>query len=279
MTTFYQSIAIILTGLLLVSPFLLTSCRSDVNQQVNMTVTSEAADGLDLKAITALLKTVKTPQELEKKINSGNPRISNLDLNEDDKIDYVKVTEYSKDQIRGFSLTTELGENDVQELATIEVIEDGEGVYQAQTSGNRQIYGNNYYHHSGFGLGDALLMSYLFSSHSPYRSPYGYSRYPTNFSRSKPIPKDRYQSRMSQLDTTKISRSSKPTFKESSASPNKSRVSNRVKAPLRNPTKSQKSFQARNPSRTVRSGGFGSKSSSGSIRNSPRTGTSFGRGK
>ena len=264
---------------------LLVSCGDDVNQNVNMTVTSEAADGLDLKAVTALLKTVKDPAELEEKINSGNPRICNLDLNEDNTIDYVKVTEYGSGDVKGFSLTTELGEGDVQELATIEITEDGKGGHQAQTHGNSQIYGSNHYHHGGFGVGDYLMMRYLFSPHSFYSSGYGYNRYPSHYSRSRPLERSAYQSKMRGIDTGKVTPAKAPSFAGTTASPNKARTSSKIKAPLRNPTASQKTFQKRNPSRAVKSGGFGSRSgsrsgsSAGSFRSSSRSGSSSGGGK
>jgi len=247
-----------------------------------MTVTSEAADGLDLKAVTSLLKTVKDPKELEEKINASSPRICNLDLNEDDVIDYVKVTEYEKGKIKGFSLTTELAEDDVQELATIEITTDSNGNYRAQTHGNSHIYGHNHYHHyHGPGLGDYLLFRYMMGPHTPYYSSYGYNRYPSYYSRSRPLDSSSYRSGLSGLDSSNINSSKTSSFAGSNASPNKSRSSDRIKAPLRNPTASQRAFQARNPSRAVRSGGFGSgrSGSSSGMRTSSRSGSSFGGGK
>lgn len=261
---------------------MIVSCGDDVNQNVNMTVTSEAADGLDLKAVTSLLKEVKDPEDLEEKINSGDPRICNLDLNEDGTIDYVKVSEYASGSIKGFSLTTELAEGDVQELATIEITEDENGGHQAQTHGNHQIYGHNHYYHRGFGVGDYLMMRYLFSSHQPYNSRYGYGNYPSSYNRSAPVSRDNYRSRMKGVDSGKVTTAKAPAFKPSNSSPNKEMSSSRIKAPLRAPTASQKSFQARNPSKAIRRGGFGSgsrSSSSGSFRSSSRSGSSFGGGK
>ncbi|YCM46325.1 hypothetical protein V2O64_09880 [Verrucomicrobiaceae bacterium 227] len=263
-------------------PLLLVSC-GDRNQNVNMTVTSEAADGLDLKAVTALLKTVDSPAKLEEKINGNSPRICNLDLNEDDVIDYVKVTEYANGNVKGFSLTTELAEGDIQELATIEITTDSNGNHSAQTHGNSTIYGDHYYHHyRGPGIGDYLLISYLMRPHTPYYSSYGYNRYPSNYSRSRPLDNSTYRSGLSGVDSKNVTSSKTPAFKGSDASPNKARTSNRIKAPLRKPTASQKAFQSRNPSRAIRSGGFGSSrsgSSSSSMRSSSRSGSSFGGGK
>ena len=272
------SIAMIALGSLF-----LGSCRGERNQNVNMTITSEAADGLDLAAVTSLLKTVKTPEELERRINAGTPRINNLDLNEDDTIDYVKVTEYSDGNVKGFSLTTELAEGDVQELATIEISVDSEGNTRAQTHGNSHIYGDNYYHHyRGPGIGDYLLISYLMRPHTPYYSSYGYNNYPSYYSRTRPLDSNAYRSGLSSLDSKNVTSSKAPAFQGSNASPNKSRTSDRIKAPLRKPTASQKAFQTRNPSRSVRSGGFGSSSSGSSssgMRSSSRSGSSFGGGK
>lgn len=266
---------------LVFSLLLLTSCRDRVNQNVNMTVASEAADGLDLKAVTALLKEVKTPEELEKKINSGEPRISNLDLNEDGTIDYIKVTEYAAGEVRGFSLTTELEPGEVQELATIEITKDEKGGHQVQTHGNRQIYGNNHYYHGGFGVGDFLLLNYLYSSYRPYSSRWGHGNYPDNYRRSAPLDSSRYRGNMSGFDSSTVRSAKTPAFQGSGASPNRSKTSSKIKAPLRNPTASQRSFQARNPSKSLRRGGFGSGSRPGSFRNSSssRSRSSFGGGK
>jgi len=265
-----------------------SSSRRNHSQSVNITVTQDAADGLDLQAVTALLKTVKTPEELEQKINSTSPRINNLDLNEDGSVDYVNVTEYGDEQVKGFSLTTELAKDDVQELATIEIRKDNEGNIQVQSQGNTQIYGHNHYYHSRFGLGDYLLMSYIFSPHRYYASSWGYGHYPSYYNNNRrPVSRDQYRSGLQSINRKNITSSRTQNFKSSIKSPNVGKTSNRIKAPLRNPTTSQKAFQKKNPSRTVRSGGFGKKSTSnskkhkfsGSLRSSPRSGSRFGGGK
>ncbi|MBK1835668.1 hypothetical protein JIN78_16510, partial [Roseibacillus ishigakijimensis] len=234
-----------------------------VNQSVNIITTSEAQDGLDLQAVTALLKTVKDAAGLEARLNStAEPRINNLDLDENDEIDYVKVDEYQEGKITGFSLSTELAEGDVQELATIEISRDENGQAQVQTQGNPQVYGNgHYYRHYGPSLTDYLIMGYIFSNHRPYSSPYGYNRYPSSYERSKPVSQSAYQSSVGRVDKGGVTRASSAAFPSSEASPNKGRSSDRIKAPLKNPTASQRAFQANNPSRTIRRGGFGSSSS------------------
>ena len=272
---------------------LCTQCRSgdrEVSQNVNITVSQQAADGLDLEAVTNLLKDVKTPEELEQKINAEQPRINNLDLNEDDTVDYVKVDQYSAEGgIQGFSLSTELAPGDIQELATIELKEEN-GTVNAQTTGNSNVYGSQHYHHSSFGLSDMLLWSFVLNNtFSRWNSPYGFNNYPRNFQSRRTLPPSSYQSGLRNLKSRpgapSVRSSRTAAFTPSQSSPNRNQTSSRIKAPLKNPTTSQRSFQKRNPSRTVRRGGFGTRprsaTNSGSFRSSgsTRSRSSFGRGK
>ncbi len=74
-----------------------------------------AGDGLDLKAVTGLVKEVKSGQELERKLNEKDG-INNLDLNGDKKVDYISVTEFGDVEKKlGFSLTSEPVKGEVQE--------------------------------------------------------------------------------------------------------------------------------------------------------------------
>ena len=81
---------------------------------------TNAAEGLDLKALTLLVKEVKDASELEKRLNTSGG-INNLDLDADGKVDYIKVTEYGTADHKGFSFTVEVTPGDVQEVATIEL--------------------------------------------------------------------------------------------------------------------------------------------------------------
>jgi len=119
-------------------------------------------------------------------------------------------------------------------------------------------------------------MSYLFSPHRMYLSPWGYGRYPGGYGAYRPVPGAAYRSRTANLTRSSTAqKTSASRIRNKATSPNKGKSANRgIRAPLKNPTRSQKSFQARNPSkyaktatgfgrsstpsrRSVRSGGFG----------------------
>jgi hypothetical protein len=235
--------------------------RDNEYYDVNVQTMVPASDGLDLKAVGELLKKADSAEELEKLLNSPAQGVNNLDLDADGKVDYISVTEYGNDKVKGFSLTTQPASGETQELATIEVekVSDSEG--EMQIRGNEQIYGSNHYYHSHFGFTDFLIMSYLFSPHRFYSSPWGYGAYPSYYSPYRTMPYNDYRSRTGRYTSGSSFRSSnRSTINSNIKSPNAGKTATRVRAPLKNPSTSQKSFQARSRTST-RSGGFGRSSS------------------
>ena len=264
-----------------------SSSRDNYNVTIQQTTVTDAASGLDLIAVGELVKNVTDAESFERALNDPAEKVNNLDLDENGKTDYIEVTEYGADNLRGFSLTTQLADGQEQEIATIEIEKNADGYANVQTHGNQQIYGNNHYYHSRVSLTDMLIVGWLFSGNRPYySSPWGYGRYPTYYSPYNSRSQSSYKRDISnRVSKSSMQRSTTSTVSSSVSSPNASKSATNIKAPLRSPTTSQKSFQTRNPSKTVASGGFGRpkssstpsrpsvKSSSGS---SSRSGSSFG---
>lgn len=259
-----------------------SSRSNNYNVTVQQTITQDAASGLDLQAVGELLKRAKTGGEFEQMLNDSSVGINNLDLDENDAVDYIKVTEYGTDNQRGFSLTVDLADGQTQEVATIEIEKTSDGRAHIQTYGNQHLYGSGHYYHRHTSLTDVLLVSWLFSSHRPYYSPWGYGRYPNTYRSYASRNYDSYRSDMRKTTSNSgYTKATASSLSSSSASPNATKSANNIKAPLKSPTTAQKSFQTRNPSKTIRSGGFGSsssRSSSPSVRTS-RTSSYRGGGK
>jgi len=235
--------------------------RADEYYDVNVQTLVPANDGLDLKAVGVLLKKAKTAEELEQLLNSPAQGINNLDLDGDGNVDYISVAEYGNDAIKGFSLSTQPASGETQELATIEVEKTSESKGQMQIRGNEQIYGRNHYHHSTFGFTDFLIMSYLFSPHRSYMSPWGYGAYPGNYSSYRTTSNNDYRNRTGRYTSgSSFTNRSSSSINSNVKSPNAGKSAKSVRAPLKNPSASQKSFQARSKS-SARSGGFGRSSS------------------
>ncbi|MDQ8204203.1 hypothetical protein [Pelagicoccus sp. SDUM812003] len=240
-------------------------------QQTNI---QDAASGLDLQAVGEMVKRASTGAEFERLLNDPAVAVNNLDLDEDGLVDYIKVTEYGEGDVKGFSLTVDLGENQTQEVATIEIEKTSDGQANIQTHGNPHLYGQSHYYHSRTSLTDLLILGWLFSGNRPYySSPWGYNNYPNDYRRWTPMGGYNYQRRAdSYRSGSSWSQANSSTLSKTPTSPNATKNATNIKAPLRNPTASQKSFQARNPSKQIRSGGFGkssaTQSSSPSFRSS-----------
>jgi len=234
------------------------------NVSVQQIATVDASRGLDLRAVGELVKKAQNGREFERLLNDKNIALNNLDLDEDGSVDYIKVTEYGSGNVKGFSLTVDLPANQTQEIATIEIEKASSGNANMQMRGNQHIYGHNHYYHSSFGLTDFLILSWLFSDNRPYySSPWGYNNYPGYYGRYAPSSYDNYRRKAgSVIPSSTYTSSTSPKIESATKSPNAGKTADNIKAPLKNPTTSQKSFQSRNPSKQVRSGGFGRPSSS-----------------
>jgi hypothetical protein len=244
---------------------------------VQVTQSTVAADGLNLQAVGALVKDAKDAEDLERKINESE--INNMDLNLDGNVDYIKVYEYGEGDNRGFSLYTEFEAGEEQEIATIDIAKTGSEEVEVEVHGNEQIYGRNYYHRSHFGIGDMIFMSWLYSSRSPYHSPWGYQRYPGYYSSYRTVSPAAYQQRIGgRASSSGFNSAQSSNIASKATSPNAGKSSGKVKASLKNPTASQKSFQARSSTTPARSGGFGKRTTASTSRSSPSVrGSSGGR--
>ena len=100
-----------------------------VTAQDDVTVvapTSEAAECLDLKAVSELFKDSKNLEEFEKAINDPEVGINNLDLDENGEGDYIRVVDEMADETHGIILQVPLAEHEFQDVATIEVEKTGD---------------------------------------------------------------------------------------------------------------------------------------------------------
>ncbi|MCA9735429.1 hypothetical protein KC799_25050 [candidate division KSB1 bacterium] len=116
--------------------------------QENVTIvapTSEAAEGLDLTAVSELFKDAKDLEEFEKRLNDPETGINNLDLDENGEVDYIRIVEEVAEDTHIIILQVPLGENEFQDVATIEVEKADDDNYNMQVRGNEVIYGPDYY--------------------------------------------------------------------------------------------------------------------------------------
>ncbi len=178
----------------------LALCTIFINLQAqNRTVTSTRAmskdisNNLDLDAVASIFGDSENLEDFEHRLNDPNYRISNLDLNEDGYIDYLRVVENSSERNSLVIIQAVLGENDFQDVATIEVERVNNGNPRVQIVGEPYIYGSNYIIEPAF-VRTPLIFSFFWGPrYSTWNSPYYWNNYPGWYSHYRPCSPFKYR--------------------------------------------------------------------------------------
>ena len=111
------------TKLLLLS--LLTFVFATQIQAQNRTsvnaMNAEISDNLDLRAVASIFGDSKDLQDFERRLNDPELQISNLDLNNDNEVDYLRVIETVENRTHLIIIQSVLDEDVYQDVATIDV--------------------------------------------------------------------------------------------------------------------------------------------------------------
>jgi len=157
---------------------------------------SDISDNLNLEAVASLFGESDNLVDFERKLNDPKNEISNLDLNEDGYIDYLRVIEVENHGDHLIVIQAVLGDDLFQDVATIEMERVENSHYSVYIIGNEFIYGENfiiepvYFHRPS-------ICDYLFGPlYQPWRSPYYWGYYPDYYVYRKPYPAYRYWHRV-----------------------------------------------------------------------------------
>jgi hypothetical protein len=101
-------------------------------------------DNLNLYAVMNLFQESQTLEEFEKNLNAEDSRINNLDLNNDNYVDYIMVTDYPDGDVHNIVLQVAMGPNEKQDVAVFTVQRFNNGSAQIQLIGDEALYGRNY---------------------------------------------------------------------------------------------------------------------------------------
>jgi hypothetical protein len=101
-------------------------------------------DNLDLTAVLGIFKESKNPEEFEKKLNAADTKINNLDLNNDGKVDYLRVIDTEKDGAHSLIIRDPVSDVESQDVAAIEIEKKGDKAAHVQIVGDETLYGKNY---------------------------------------------------------------------------------------------------------------------------------------
>ncbi len=101
-------------------------------------------DNFNLYGVLDLFQQSKTLEEFERKLNAQDSKLNNLDLNNDNKIDYLKIVDNVQGTSHAIVIKDEISDKDLQDVAVIEVDKDKNGKVKIQIVGDELLYGKNY---------------------------------------------------------------------------------------------------------------------------------------
>lgn len=115
--------------------------------QETITVSANSDDisqNLDLKVVAKLFAEASTTEEFEIMLNNPDSAYSNLDLNGDNQIDYLRVVETGSGKSRLIVIQAVLAKDIYQDVASIYVEKDEQEQVSIQIIGDEYVYGTNY---------------------------------------------------------------------------------------------------------------------------------------
>jgi hypothetical protein len=173
----------------------------NLNAQQRTVTTARAtsydiSDNLDLDAVASIFGDSENLEDFERKLNDPENRISNLDLNEDGYIDYLRVVENTSERNSLVVIQAVLDKDVYQDVATIEVERVQNGNPRIQIVGDAYIYGPNYIIEPEF-FRTPLIFSFFWGPrYSAWNSPYYWNYYPQWYHNYRPYSPFRYQKRV-----------------------------------------------------------------------------------
>ena len=170
---------------------------TSVFSQDRTTVTAnntEISDNLDLRAVASIFGDSKNLDDFERRLNDPKIQISNLDLNGDNKVDYLRVIETVEGNVHLIVIQSVLGRNTFQDIAIVEVERDRDNRVQVQVVGDVFMYGDNYIYEPVYAYTPVIYNSFWVSNYRPYYSAWNWGFYPSFYFAWTPFPIVTYQS-------------------------------------------------------------------------------------
>lgn len=154
---------------------------------------ADISENLDLEAVASVFGEAKDLEDFEKKLNDPETQISNLDLNGDGEVDYLRVLEASKGETHVITIQAVIEKDKYQDVATIDVEKDSKGETQVQVVGDVYMYGPTYIIEPVYVHPPVIWVWFWGPHYNPWRSPYYYGYYPPYYRPWHPHPPHRYR--------------------------------------------------------------------------------------
>ena len=170
-----------------------TQIQAQNNTQINA-MNSEISANLDLKAVASLFGESQNLEDFEMRLNDPKLQLSNLDLNNDNQVDYLRVVESVENNSHIILIQDVIDRDIYQDVATIDVEKNNYNSVNIQIIGNRNLYGSNYIYKPVYYRTPILLSLFWNSNYRPYYSNWRWNYYPKHYYSWNPHPYYKYHS-------------------------------------------------------------------------------------
>ncbi|WP_163401301.1 hypothetical protein [Flavobacterium fluviatile] len=170
----------------------LTSCGVQ-SQTTVYAKNSDISDNLDLRAVASIFGESASLQDFERRLNDPKYQISNLDLNNDDQVDYLRVIETVENRTHVIVIQSVLDRDVYQDIATIDVERDNYNKVSVQVVGNSYFYGPNYIYEPVYNVTPVIYSSFWVTNYRPYYSTWNWGFFPAYYVAWRPYPVYRYR--------------------------------------------------------------------------------------
>ena len=138
---------------------------------------------LDLQAVAAAFAQSSSIREFEALLNNSSYIISDLDLNRDGYVDYLRVVSAMQGYNHVFVIQAALAPNVYQDVATVVAEVPAFGNYHVEVIGSTYIYGPNYVIRPVYYTRPVIFDHICGRDYRPWTSPWYWNHYPSYYKR------------------------------------------------------------------------------------------------
>lgn len=179
--------------LLALLSFVGVTCITAQNRTTLYATNDELSDNLDLKAVASVFGAASSLQDFERRLNDPRFQLSNLDLNYDNQVDYLRVIEAVEQRTHVVLIQAVLGRDQFQDVATIEIEKNRNHSISIQVVGDVFMYGDNYIYEPVYYQSPAIYASFYVRNYRPYFSSWNWNDYPNYYVAWRPFPVYQYR--------------------------------------------------------------------------------------
>lgn len=168
------------------------STMSAFSFSISVNADDDISDYFDLELLATQFAKSRTLNEFERRVNDPGHRISNLDLNNDGYVDFIRVIKQTTINDDMIILQAVLGNDYYQDVATIYIDRNKYKEDYILIVGDPYLFGEGYWLEPDFYYTPRLIKWLWRNAHYNYFSPYRWDYYPDYFFYSHILPYNVY---------------------------------------------------------------------------------------